>query len=113
MNPIAGIENDKYNEHLIDYNIKEDYSMCSKTLFDAKFDNLKNNYIIRDDNSVYEFIKENESIFDILTYVKPKLDKYFNDFDYYLCIDSFPIYYNSKLALIIRSKCSNEIPKNL
>jgi hypothetical protein len=106
MTPIVQIENNIY--HMGTITNKGENSMYSKDLFDVKFDNLKNTFIIPEKNEVYEFVKSNENLFHMLNFVKPKLNKYFNDFDYLLCIDNFPMYYDPKLALILKSEKINE-----
>lgn len=108
MNPIVGIETVKYNEHLIEYNSNGDATMTSKTLFDVKFDDLKNSYIIRDDNSVYAFIKANENIFTILDAVQPILNNHFSDEKYYLEVRCYPEIYEKELALIIKVDYSKQ-----
>ena len=112
MNPIAGIENIKYNNHIIDYNTNEGSPMISKTLFDLKFDDLKNNYIIDDNNSVYAFIKANENIFTILEEVKPSLRRYFSNEKYYLEVQCYPEIYRNELALVIMTD-SNANPDEI
>ena len=101
MNPIVGIENVKYDKHLIEYNTNEDISMISKTLFDVKFDDLKNAFIIKNENMVYEFIKKNENVFNLLEEVKPPLRKNFGNEKYYLKVQCYPEIYKDELALVI------------
>ena len=108
MNPIVGIENVKYDKHLIEYNTNEDISMISKTLFDVKFDDLKNAFIIKNENMVYEFIRNNENVFNLLEEVKPTLRKNFINEKYYLEVRCYPEIYEKELALIIKVDYSKE-----
>lgn len=101
MNPTVGIENIKYNEHVIEYNITGENSMISRTLFDVKFDNLKNDYLIKNENKVYEFIRDNENVFNLLEEVKPSLRKNFGNEKYYLEVQCYPEIYKDELALVI------------
>lgn len=101
MNPIVGIETVKYNEHLIEYNSNGDATMTSKTLFDVKFDDLKNTFIIKNENRVYEFIRNNENVFNLLEEVEPPLRKNFSNEKYYLEVQCYPEIYKDELALVI------------
>ena len=79
MNPIVGIENDTHNHFLIPNIFEEGKSMIPKTLFDIKYENLKDTYIIHNENKVYSFIKNNENLINVLEEVKPYLSRYFHD----------------------------------
>lgn len=108
MNPIVGIETVKYDEHLIEYNRNGDTTMISKTLFDVKFDDLKNTFIIKNENKVYEFIRNNENVFSLLEEVKPSLSRHFRNEKYYLEVRCYPEIYENELALIIKVDYSKE-----
>lgn len=108
MNPIVGIENVKYNENLIEYNTNEEISMIPKTLFDVKFNDLKNTFIIKNENKVYEFIRKNENVFNLLEEVQPQLRKNFGNEKYYLEVRCYPEIYEKELALIIKVDYSKE-----
>lgn len=58
MNPIVEIENNTSNSFLIPNNIQGEKLMNPKTLFDVKYENLKDTYIIHNENKVYSFIKK-------------------------------------------------------
>ena len=87
--------------------------MPAKTLFDTKFDDLKNTFIIENENKVYEFIKNNETIFDLLEEVKPSLSKHFFGEKYFLQVRCYPEIYEKELALIIKLDYSKEDMKEL
>ena len=53
MNPIVGIENDTHNHFLIPNIFEEGKSMIPKTLFDVKYENFKDTFIINNENKVY------------------------------------------------------------
>ena len=99
MKTITTIESIKYDENLIEYNTCGAISMISKTLFDAKFENLKDIFIIKNEAKVYEFIKNNETIFDLLEEVKTSLSKHFSGEKYFLQVRCYPEIYEKELAL--------------
>lgn len=68
MNPIVGIENDTHNYFLIPNILQVERSMRPKTLFDIKYENLKDTFIIH-----------NENLINVLEEVKPYLSRYFHD----------------------------------
>ena len=47
--------------------------MTAGALFDEKYSNVKNTFIIRDDDSVYRFIENNENVFDLFEKIRPYL----------------------------------------
>lgn len=108
MNPIAGIENDTHNHFLIPKNIEEETAMIPKTLFDVKYENLKDTYIINNENDVYSFIKNYENMFNLLEEVKHSLSNHFKDEKYYLEVRCYPEIYENELALIIKVDYSKE-----
>lgn len=108
MNPTVKIESNKYDDFLILHNNGEERGMVTKTLFDAKYDNLKNDFIIKNDNKVYSFIKDNENVFNLLEEVKPYLNHYFRDDKYYLEVRCYPEIYEKELTLVIKVDYSKE-----
>ena len=108
MNPIVGIENDTHNHFLILNIFQEDKSMIPKTLFDMKYENLKDTFIIHNENKVYSFIKNNENLIMVLEEVKPCLSRYFHDQKYHLEVRCYPEIYEKELALIIMTDYSKE-----
>ena len=113
MNPIVGNENDTHNHFLILNIFQEDKSMIPKTLFDMKYENLKDTFIIHNENKVYSFIKNNENLIKVLEEVKPCLSRYFHDQKYHLEVRCYPEIYENELALIIMADYSKEDIKNL
>ena len=113
MNPIVGIENDTHNHFLILNIFQEDKSMIPKTLFDMKYENLKDTFIIHNENKVYSFIKNNKNLIKVLEEVKPCLSRYFHDQKYHLEVRCYPEIYENELALIIMADYSKEDIKNL
>jgi len=113
MNPIVGIKNDTHNHFLILNIFQEDKSMIPKTLFDVKYENLKDTFIIHNENKVYSFIKNNENLIKVLEEVKPCLSRYFHDQKYYLEVRCYPEIFEKELALIIMADYSKEDIKNL
>jgi hypothetical protein len=113
MNPIVGIENDTHNHFLILNIFQEDKSMIPKTLFDMKYENLKDTFIIHNENKVYSFIKNNKNLIKVLEEVKPCLSRYFHDQKYHLEVRCYPEIYEDELALIIMADYSKEDIKNL
>ena len=113
MNPIVRIENDTHNHFLILNMFQEDKSMIPKTLFDVKYENLKDTFIIHNENKVYSFIKNNENLIKVLEEVKPRLSRYFHDQKYYLEVRCYPEIYENELALIIMVDYAKEDIKNL
>lgn len=108
MNPIIKIKENKYDTLLIHPNAYEEKAMISKTLFDVKYNNLKDTFIIEDDNPTYEFIKDNENIFNLLEEVKSSLNKHFSNEKYYLEVRCYPEIYENELTLIIKVDYSKE-----
>ena len=108
MNPIVGIENGTHNHFLIPNNLQEERSMISKTLFDVQYENLKDTFIIHNENKVYSFIKKNENLIKVLEEVKPCLSRYFHDQKYYLEVRCYPEIFENELALIIMADYSKE-----
>ena len=108
MNPIVGIENGTHNHFLIPNNLQEERSMISKTLFDIQYENLKDTFIIHNENKVYSFIKKNENLIKVLEEVKPCLNRYFHDQKYYLEVRCYPEIFENELALIIMADYSKE-----
>lgn len=108
MNPIVGIENDTHNHFLIQNNLQEERTMIPKTLFDVKYENLKDTFIIHNENKVHSFIKNNENLIKVLEEVKPCLSKYFHDQKYYLEVRCYPEIFEKELALIIMADYSKE-----
>lgn len=98
MNPIAGIKN---NDMFLIQTHLEDEGMNSNTLFDAKFDTLKNDYIIKDDNSVYEFINANDNLLILLEELKPLLHNHFSQNEFFLEVRCYPEIYKPELTLVI------------
>lgn len=82
--------------------------MISKTLFDVKFDDLKNTFIIKNENKVYEFIRNNENVFNLLEEVEPPLRKNFSNEKYYLEVRCYPEIYEKELTLIIKVDYSKQ-----
>jgi hypothetical protein len=82
--------------------------MISKTLFDIKFDDLKNTFLIKNENKVYEFIRDNENVFNLLEEVKPSLKKHFSNEKYFLAVRCYPEIYEKELTLIIKVDYSKE-----
>ena len=76
--------------------------MTAGALFDEKYSNVKNTFIIRDDDSVYRFIENNENLFDLLEKNQTLPDGYFGDGKYYLEVHCYPEIYEKELALIIK-----------
>lgn len=113
MNPIVGIENDTHNHFLIQNNLQEEKLMMAKTLFDVKYENLKDTFIIPNENKVYSFIKKNENMLNLLEEVKPSLNKHFNGEKYYLEVRCYPEIYEKELALIIKVDYSKEDMRKL
>lgn len=113
MNPVVGIENDIRKSFLIQNNIQEESSMIAKTLFDVKYDNLKDTFIIENENKVYSFIKQNENLINVLEEVKPSLSKHFHGEKYYLVVRCYPEIYENELALIIKVDYSKEDMRKL
>ena len=72
--------------------------MIPNTLFDVKYENLKDTFIIENKNKVYSFIKNNENILDMLEEVKPSLTKHFHDKKYYLEVRCYPEIFEKELA---------------
>jgi hypothetical protein len=110
MNPIAETVNTDSGMIL---KHEENYYMNSKTLFDVKFDTLKKDFDIYDEERVYELIKTHEEFFIILDEVKPILYKYFRNHPYSLYIRSFPMYYDFKLTIAIGVKYAQEDRKDI
>jgi hypothetical protein len=77
-------------------------------LFNNKFKNLMNYFIIKDYNEVYNFIKNNENIFELLDEIKPILSSYFNNNKFLLRISKNPENSDAKLKLIIKADYSFE-----
>lgn len=113
MNPVVGIRNNATNSFLIQSNIQEVNSMIPKTLFDIKYENLKDTFIIENENKVYSFIKQNENLIKVLEDVKPSLNKHFHGEKYYLEVRCYPEIFENELALIILVDYSKEDVKNL
>lgn len=113
MNPIVGIKNNTSNYFLIHNNNQGENSMIPNTLFDVKYENLKDTFIIYNENKVYSFIKKNENLIKVLEEVKPSLTKHFHDKKYYLEVRCYPEIFKNELALIIMVDYSKEDVKNL
>lgn len=113
MNPVVGIRNNATNSFLIQSNIQEVNSMIPKTLFDVKYENLKDTFIIENENKVYSFIKQNENLIKVLEEVKPSLNKHFHGEKYYLEVRCYPEIYEKELALIIKVDYSKEDMRKL
>ena len=75
--------------------------MITKTQFYVKYENLKNTFLIRNDNKVSDFIRKNENLFELLEEVKPSLKKHFSNEKYYLEVRCYPEIYKNELALAI------------
>ena len=113
MNPVVGIKNNTPNSFLIPNNIQGEKLMIPKTLFDVKYENLKDTFIIENENKVYSFIKNNEKMLDMLEEVKPSLTKQFHGEKYYLEVRCYPEIFEKELALIIKVDYSKEDMKKL
>lgn len=113
MNPVVGIKNNTSNSFLIPNNIQGETQMIPKTLFDVKYENLKDTFIIENENKVYSFIKDNEKMLDMLEEVKPSLSKHFHGEKYYLEVRCYPEIFEKELALIIKVDYSKEDMKKL
>ena len=108
MNPIVEIENHICDDFLIDNDARRRTIMSAKTLFDVKYENLKDTFIIENDNKVYSFLKDHENAFDLLEEVKPSLIQHFSDEKYYLEVCCWPEIYQKELTVIIKVDYSKE-----
>ena len=60
-------------------------NLDEKLTFDEKFSALNSYFKINSYSEVYDFIKNNESIFFLIDEIKPFLEKYFSNCEY--CLD--------------------------